>query len=141
MAAPVAEEPAKAEEKSVTRTFEIINSECDFDITDAMALDLLKFVSKQKIPVDTSEVEGVLEARRIRLTIKAKRWIDIISHTADQIGASVVINRDSIKLVANNEARSDQKSEQAGAAKPVTDPEPKPMSDEKAAPESTPAAR
>src|SRR5688572_20649772 len=120
VAASVAEEPVKTEVKNVTQTFAKIYSACDYDIKDAMALDLLKFASQQQIPIDISEVEGILEAKRIRLTIKAERWIDIITHTADQIGASVLIGNGTIKLVANKEAPLSQQAEQAGADQPAT---------------------
>jgi len=141
--ASVAEEPVKPEVKNVTQTFAKINAACDYDIKDAPALDLLKFVSQQQIPIDISEVEGILEAKRIRLTIKAERWIDIITHTADQIGASVLIGNGTIKLVANKEARlNQQEAEQPGPAQPATKPADKvPPKDQPSTPTSKPAPR
>jgi hypothetical protein len=113
VAMSIADEPIKAEALNITQTYAKINAECDYNIVDAMAIDLLKFVSIQQIPIDVSEVEGILKAKNITLTFKAKKWIDIITQTADQIGASVLIGNGTIKLIAKKDAEVKQ-AEQVG---------------------------
>jgi hypothetical protein len=135
VAMSIADEPIKAEALNITQTYAKINAECDYNIVDAMAIDLLKFVSIQQIPIDVSEVEGILKAKNITLTFKAKKWIDIITQTADQIGASVLIGNGTIKLIAKKDAEVKQ-AEQVGTEQPATAPESKPEGSAKPQPES-----
>lgn len=95
-----AKEQADEKATSVTQTIKKLNSECDFNIVEAGASDILVFISKQNnIKVDSSEVEGLLEEPHITVTMHAKTWIGIISNIADQIDANILIGEGLIKLV------------------------------------------
>ena len=104
-------EDAEVEVRTITETYAKINAECDFKISDARSIDLLQFVSVNQVPIDVSEVEDILEEENITLTMKPDTWMDIVTHTADKIDASVLIGKGSIKLIPNKKEEVDKDAE------------------------------
>ena len=92
-----------AEVTTVTQTIEKFNAKFNMKIADVMALDLIKIFEVRVVKVDISEVKEVIKKRDIKVTMKAERWIDIITNIADQIGADILISPGKIKLVPHRE--------------------------------------